>query len=147
MSVNIFGEARNGSSASHASVSVEGTAGNLNQRLIMLSNKLSQKVNKSGDTMDGDLKLKFKPDSSCVSLSFGVDGIDRDWSMALLLGNIHNQIYLSVNELIRKIYSNTASPSNLQTDMISRIEAQSSAVALSIPTRMERFGKCLIKLN
>ena len=190
MSVNIFGGARNGGSASHASVSVVSTAGNLNQRLILLSNKLAQKVNKSGDTMNGDLKLKFKTDSSCVSLSFGVDGIDRDWSMSLLLGIIHNQIYhanrapvtliaqhgflfkcsegrtttfdhdiqlndkhitglidpespsgavtkqysdsklaLAVNELIRKIYLNTDSLSNLQTDMISRIEAQSSAVA------------------
>ena len=93
MSVNIFGGARNGGSASHASVSVVSSAGNLNQRLIMLSNKLSQKVNKSSDTMHGDLKLKFKPGSSCVSLSFGVDRIDRDWSMSLLLGNIYNQIY------------------------------------------------------
>ena len=50
-------------------------------------------MNKSGDTMDGDLKLKFKPDSSCVSLSCGVVGIDRDWSMSLLLGNIYNQIH------------------------------------------------------
>ena len=48
MSVNIFGGARNGSSASHASVSVVSTAGNSNQRLILLSNKLSQKANKSG---------------------------------------------------------------------------------------------------
>ena len=93
MSVNIFGGARNGASASHASVGNVGSYRNFNQRLILLSNKLAQKVNKSGDTMDGDLKLTFKPDSSCVSLSFGVDGIDRDWSMSLLLGNIHNQIY------------------------------------------------------
>ena len=34
-----------------------------------------------------------------------------------------------MNELIRKIYLNTASLSNLQADMISRIEAQSSAAA------------------
>ena len=190
MSVNIFGGARNGGSASHASVSVVSTAGNLNQRLILLSNKLAQKVNKSGDTMNGDLKLTFNPDSSNLSLSLGVDGMDRNHSMSLLLGNIHNQIYhanrapvtliaqhgflfkcsegrtttfdhdiqlqdkhitglidpespsgavtkqysdgklaLAVNELIRKIYLNTASLSNLQTDMISRIEAQSSAVA------------------
>ena len=156
----------------------------------MLSNKLSQKVNKSGDIMNGDLKLTFNPDSSNLSLSLGVDGMDRNHSMSLLLGNIYNQIYhangapvtiiaqhgflfkcsegrtttfdhniqlqnkhitglidpespsgavtkqysdgklaLAVNELIRKIYLNTASLSNLQTDMISRIEAQSSAVA------------------
>ena len=39
------------------------------------------------------------------------------------------KLALAVNEVIRKIYLNTASLSNLQTDMISRIEAQSSAVA------------------
>ena len=40
-----------------------------------------------------------------------------------------SKLALAVNELIRKIYLNTASLSNLQTDMISRIEAQSSAAA------------------
>ena len=193
MSVNIFGGARNGGSTSHATSASVGNVGsdrNFNQRLIMLSNKLSQKVNKSGDIMNGDLKLTFNPDSSNLSLSLGVDGMDRNHSMSLLLGNIYNQIYhangapvtiiaqhgflfkcsegrtttfdhdiqlqnkhitglidpespsgavtkqysdgklaLAVNELIRKIYLNTASLSNLQTDMISRIEAQSSAVA------------------
>ena len=37
------------------------------------------------------------------------------------------KLALAVNELIRKIYLNTASLSNSQADMISRIEAQSSA--------------------
>ena len=191
MSVNIFGGGRNtAASASHASVGNVGGDRNFNQRLIMLSNKLAQKVNKSGDTMDGDLKLTFNPDSTNLSLSLGVDGMDRNHSMQLLLGNIHNQIHhangapvtiiaqhgfkfkcspdsttsfdhdielngkhitglidpelpsgavtkqysdgklsLAVSELIRKIYLNTASLSNLQTDMISRIEAQSTAAA------------------
>ena len=166
----------------------------------MLSNKLAQEVNKSGDTMEGDLKLKFKPDSSCVSLSLGVDGMDRNRSMSLLLGNVHNQIHhannapvtliaqhgfkfkcsadkttsfdhdielsdkhitgvldpvlpsgvvtkqysdgklaLAVNELIRKIYLNTDSLSNLQTDMISRIETQSSAAASVSSNQNERI--------
>ena len=51
MSVNIFGGARNGGSTSHATSASVGNVGsdrNFNQRLIMLSNKLSQKVNKSG---------------------------------------------------------------------------------------------------
>ena len=191
MSVNIFGGGRNtAASGSHASVGNVGRDRNFNQRLILLSNKLAQKVNKSGDTMNGDLKLTFNPDSSNLSLSLGVDGMDRNHSMALLLGNEHNQIHhangapialiaqngfkfkcsegrttlfdhdielsdkhitglidpvsasdavikqysdsilaLAVNELIRKIYLNTASLSNLQTDLISRIEAQSSAAA------------------
>ena len=68
-------------SASHASVGNVGCDKTVNQRLILLSNKLAQKVNKSGDTMDGDLKLTFKPESSCVSLSIGVDGMDRNRSM------------------------------------------------------------------
>ena len=93
MSVNTIGGARNGGSTSQANVSVVGTDRNFNQRIIMLSNKLAQEVNKSGDTIDGDLKLKFKPDSSCVSLSLGVDGMDRNRNMSILLGNIHNQIY------------------------------------------------------
>ena len=155
-----------------------------------MSNKLAQKVNKSGDTMDCDLELTFKPESSCVSLSLGVRGMDRNQSMSLLLGNIHNQIHhangasvtliaqhgfefkcsagrtttfdhdielndkhitglidlvlpsgavtkqysdskltLAVNGLIRKIYLKTASLSILQTDMLSRIEAQRTAAA------------------
>ena len=195
MSVNIFGGARNGGSASVGNV---GSDRNFNQRLILLSNKLAQKVNKSGDTMNGDLKLTFNPDSSNHSLSLGVDGMNRNHSMQLLLGNIHNQIYhahgasvsliaqhgfefkcqegrtsifdhdiqlndkhitglidpelpsgavtkqysdsklaLAVNELIKKIYLNTASLSNLQTDMISRIEAQSSA-ATSVNSIQDR---------
>ena len=191
MSVNIFGGGRNtAASASHASVGNVGSDRNFNQRLILLSNKLAQKVNKSGDTMNGDLKLTFNPDSSNLSLILGVDGMGRNHSMALLLGNENNQIHhangapidliaqygfkfkcsegrttsfdhdiklsdkhitglidpvspsgavtkqysdaklaLAVNELIRKIYLNTASLSNLQADMISRIEAQSSAAA------------------
>ena len=140
-------------------------------------------MNKSGDTMNGDLKLTFNPESSNLSLSLRVDGMDRNHSMQLLLGNIHNQIYhangasvsliaqhgfefkcsegrttsfdhdiqlndkhttglidlelpsgadtkqysdsklaLAVNELIGKIHLNTASLSNLQTDLISRVQ-------------------------
>ena len=66
---------------------------NFNQRLIMLSNKLSQKINKSGDTMEGDFKFVYKLESTCNSLSLGVDGMDKNHSMSLLLGNIRNQIY------------------------------------------------------
>ena len=185
-----------------------GSDRNFNQRLILLSNKLAQKVNKSGDTMNGDLKLTFNPDSSNHSLSLGVDGMDRNHSMQLLLGNIHNQIYhangasvsliaqhgfefkcsegrttifdhdiqlndkhitglidpelpsgavtkqysdsklaLAVNELIRKIYLNTASLSNLQTDMISRIEAQSSAAASVNSNQDEKIQEMLGKIE
>ena len=209
MSVNIFGGGRNtAASASHASVGNVGSDRNFNQRLILLSNKLAQKVNKSGDTMDGDLKLTFNPDSSNHSLSLGVDGMDRNHSMQLLLGNIYNQIHhangasvsliaqhgfefkcsegrttifdhdiqlndkyitglidpelpsgavtkqysdsklaLAVNELIRKIYLNTASLSNLQTDMISRIETQSSAAASVNSIQDEKIQEMLGKIE
>ena len=208
MSVNIFGGARNGASTSHGNVGTVGTDRNFNQILIMLSNKLAQKVNKSGDTMEGDLKLKFKPESTCVSLSLGVDGMDRNRSMSLLLGNVHNQIHhannapvtiiaqhgfkfkcsaerttsfdhdielsdkhitglidpvipsgavtkqysdsklaLAVSELIRKIYLNTASLSNLQTDMISRIETQSSAAASVNSNQNEKNQEMLGKIE
>ena len=69
MSVNIFGGGRNSAAnASHASVGNVVSDRNFNQRLVMLSNKLGQKVNKSGDTMNGDLKLTFDPNSSNLSL-------------------------------------------------------------------------------
>ena len=209
MSVNIFGGGRNtAASTSHGNVGNVGSDRNFNQRLILLSNKLAQRVNKSGDTMDGDLKLTFKPDLSNLSLSLGVDGMDRNRSMSLLLGNIHNQIHhvygdtvtfiaqhgfefkcsagrttsfdhdielndkhitglidpvspsgavtkqysdsklaLAVNELIRKIYLNTASLSNLQTDMISRIEAQSSAAASVNSNQDEKIAEMLGKIE
>ena len=158
--------------------------------------------------MDGDLKLTFNPDSPNISLSLGVDGMDRNHSMALLLGSEHNQIYhangapialiaqygfefkcsegrttsfdqdiklsdkhmtdlldpvissgavtkqysdsklaLAVNELIRKIYLNTASLSNLQTDLISRIEAQSTAAASVNLNQDEKIAEMLGKIE
>ena len=159
--------------------------------------------------MDGDLELTFKPESLCVSLTLGVDGIDRNRSMSLLLGNIHNQIHhangalialiaqygfkfkcsagrstsfdhdiepndkhitglidpvlpsgvvtkqysdsklaLAVNELRKKnIYLNTASLSNLQTDLISRIEAQNTAAASVSLNQDEKIAEMLGKIE
>ena len=49
MSVNIFGGGKNtAASASHASVGNVVSDGNFNQRLILLSNKLAQKVKQIG---------------------------------------------------------------------------------------------------
>ena len=185
MCVNIFGSSGKHASAVNSNVGLGAVDRNFNQRLIMLSNKLAQKINKSGDTMEGDLKFVYKPESTCNSLSLGVEGMDRNHSMSILLGNIRNQIYhangfpirllaehgfefncqsgqitkfdhdivlnykhltglkepvssldavnkeyadsklaLAVNELIRKIYLNADSLSNLQTDMLSRNETQ-----------------------
>ena len=49
--------------------------------------------------------------------------------------------------MIRKIYLNTASLSNLQTDMISRIEAQSSAAASVNSIQDEKFQEMLGKIE
>ena len=43
--------------------------------------------------MEGDLKFVYKPESTCNSLSLGVEGMDKNHNMSLLLGNIRNQIY------------------------------------------------------
>ena len=93
MSVNIFGSSGKHASGVNSNVGLGGVDRNFNQRLIMLSNKLAQKINKSGDTMEGDLKFVYKPESTCNSLSLGVEGLDKNHSMSLLLGNIRNQIY------------------------------------------------------
>ena len=52
-----------------------------------------------------------------------------------------------MNELIRKIYLNTASLSILQTDMISRIEAQSAAAASGNPNYDEKIAEMLCKIE
>ena len=57
MSVNIFGSSGKHASGVNSNVGLGGVDRNFNQRLIMLSNKLAQKINKSGDTMEGDLKF------------------------------------------------------------------------------------------
>ena len=180
MSVNIFGSSGKHASGVNSNVGLGGVDRNFNQRLIMLSNKLTQKINKSGDTMKGDLRFVYKPESTCNSLSLGVESMDKNHSMSLLLDDIRNRIYhangspikllaehgfefncisgritkfdhdivlnnkhltglddpvassdavnkeyvdsklaLAVNELIRKIYLNAASLTNLQTDMFS----------------------------
>ena len=56
-----------------------------------------------------------------------------------------SKLALAVNELIRKIYLNTASLSNLQTDIISRIEAQSSAAASGNSIQDEKIQEMLGK--
>ena len=43
--------------------------------------------------MEADPKFVYKPESTCISLSLGVDGMDRNHSMSLLLRYIRNKIY------------------------------------------------------
>ena len=59
MSVNIFGSSGKHACGVNSNVGLAGVDRNFNQRLIMLNNKLSQKNNKSGDTMEGDLKFIY----------------------------------------------------------------------------------------
>ena len=51
--------------------------------------------------MEGDLKFVYKPESTCNSLSLGVEGMDRNHSMSILLGNIRNQIHHANGSSIR----------------------------------------------
>ena len=69
MSIYFGGRRNTAAIASHVNAGVVGNDRNMNQILILLSKKLAQKVNKSGDTMNGDLKLTFNPYSSNLSLS------------------------------------------------------------------------------
>ena len=101
MNVNIFGSSGKHASGVNSNVGLGSVDRNFNQRLIMLSNKLAQKINKSGDTMEGDLKFVYKPESICNSLSLGVDDMDKNHIMSLLLGNIRNQIYHANGSPIR----------------------------------------------
>ena len=48
MSVNIFGSSGKHASGVNSNVGLGGVDRNFNQRFIMLSNKLAQKINKSG---------------------------------------------------------------------------------------------------
>ena len=55
--MNIFGSSGKHASGVNNNVSLSVVGRNFNQRLIILSNILAQKINKSGDTMEGDLNL------------------------------------------------------------------------------------------
>ena len=61
MSVNIVGSSGKHASGVNSNVGLSDIERNLNQRLIMLSNKLAQQINESGDTMEADLKFVYKP--------------------------------------------------------------------------------------
>ena len=64
MSVNIFGSSGKHAGGVNSNVGLSGVDRNFNQRLIMLSNKLAQKINKSRDTTEGDFKFAYKPEST-----------------------------------------------------------------------------------
>ena len=70
---------------------------------------------------DHDIELNDKQITGLIDPVLPSGAVTKQYADAKLA--------LAVNELITKIYLNTASLSNLQTDMISRIEIQSSAPA------------------
>ena len=72
-------------------------------------------------TFDHDIQLQDKHITGLIDPESPNGAVTKQYS--------DSKLALAVNELIKKIYLNTASLSNLQTDMISRIEAQTSAVA------------------
>ena len=63
-------------------------------------------------TFDHDIQLEDKHITGFIDPVLPSDAVTKHYS--------DSKLALAVNELIRKIYLNTASLSNLQTDMISR---------------------------
>jgi len=81
MSVNIFG--------SSGTFSHDVNSHYADQKFTTLSSNLTSKVNKSGDTVSGDLTLLVNDDSI---RTFGVSDLSSGKSMSLLLGDQNNQI-------------------------------------------------------
>ena len=73
---------------------------------------------------DHDIELNDKHITGLIDPVLSSGAVTKQYADAKLA--------LAVNELIRKNYLNTASLSNLQTDMISRIEVQRSSAADSV---------------
>jgi hypothetical protein len=82
MSVNIFGSSGQFSHGGSNNRYVD-------QKFTTLSTNLVSKVNKSGDTISGDLKILI---NNGPLRTFGVSDIGTGKSMSLLLGNLDNQI-------------------------------------------------------
>jgi hypothetical protein len=82
MTVNIFGGAGGNSKISHDKFYID-------QKFKTLSTNLALKLNKSGDTMTGDLKILANDDRLRM---FGVSDLSSGKSVSLLLGNESNQI-------------------------------------------------------
>jgi hypothetical protein len=82
MSVNIFGSSRSAQSSGSNREYID-------QKFSTLSTNLATKVNKSGDSLSGNLNILFEKDDSRI---FGVKDINTGKSVSLLLGDIDNQI-------------------------------------------------------
>ena len=90
-------------------------------------------------TFDHDIQLNDKHITGFIDPESSSGAVTKQY--------YDSKLALAVNELIRKIYLNTASLSNLQTDMISRIEAQSSAAASVNSIQDEKIQEMLGKIE
>ena len=90
-------------------------------------------------TFDHDIQLQNKHITGLIDPESPSGAVTKQYS--------DSKLALAVNELIRKIYLNIASLSNLQTDMISRLEAQSSAVASVNSNQDGKIREMLDKLE
>ena len=80
MSVNIFGAGR-------ITATTGGISENIDEKFKTLSTNLTSKLNKSGDSMEGDLFM-----NSAELRKFGVRYIKSGQSVSLLLGDADNHI-------------------------------------------------------
>ena len=90
-------------------------------------------------TFNHDIQLGDKHITSLIDPALPGDAVTKHY--------FDSKLALAVNELITKIYLNTASLSNLQTDMISRIEAQSTAAASANSNYNKKNAEMLGKIE
>ena len=122
MSVNIFGST-GASSAGNASSGSNNRY--VDQKFKTLSANLATKVNKTGDTISGNLKILLNDE---VLRTFGVSDIDTGKSVSLLLGNINNQIRHNFDHAI-KIAATHGTKFTCEAGEICRLGTQTNSSA------------------
>ena len=90
-------------------------------------------------TFDHDIELNDKHVTGLIDPVLPSSAVTKQYS--------DSKLTLAVNELLRKIYLNTASLSILQTDMISRIEAQRTEAASVNSNYDEKIAEMLGKIE
>ena len=118
MSVNIFG-------SSGENVSSGSNNKYVDQKFKTLSANLATKVNKTGDTISGNLNILLNDEGL---RTFGVSDIDTGKSVSLLLGNINNQIRHNFDHAI-KIAATHGTKFTCEAGVICRLGTQTSCRA------------------
>ena len=90
-------------------------------------------------TFDHNIKLNHKHITGLIDPVSPSGAVTKQYS--------DGKLALAVNELIRKIYLNTASISILQTDLLSRIEEQRTTAASVNSSYDEKFVEILGKIE